>query len=62
MHQVHCRIEERKKLFKRNILNLWNKDQKEFEKNMRNEEKMTDLSKNIKEDIGNVVIKQMDKI
>lgn len=54
--------EERKKLFKRNILNLWNKDQKEFEKNMRNEEKMTDLSKNIKEGIGNVVIKQMDKI
>ena len=54
-------IEERKKIFKRNILNLWNKDQKKFEENMRNEEKMTDISKDIKEDLGNIVMRQQDK-
>ena len=47
-------IEERKKVFKGNILKLWNKDQKKFDENMKDEEKLKDLSMDIKKDLGNI--------
>lgn len=54
-------IEERKKTFKKNILKIWDKNQKKFEKNMKNEEELSDIPEIIKKDFIDIPIGTKDK-
>lgn len=54
-------IEERKKTFKKNILKIWDKNQKKFEENMKNEEELSDIPEIIKKDFIDIPIRTKDK-